>query len=300
MLNRSRNVLHDLLRLALPQQSVIDEDAGELIADRLMDQHRGNRRIHPAREAADHPALPHLGADPRDLGGAEAGHGPGAGQAQHAMGEVAQQRRAVRRVHHLGMEQQPVEPPRIVGDGGERRALADRHGTEARRQAGDAVAVAHPHLLAPALVPDALEQHAVVRQIDERAAELAMVRALHLAAQLVAHGLHAVADAEDRHAGLEHRLRRARRGALGQAGRPARQDDAARPPGGDPVRVGVERPDLAIDAGLAQAAGDELGDLAAEVQDQHALGGERGGGGGIRQGIGHAGSGPCVILALGP
>ena len=68
----------------------------------------------------------------------------------------------------------------------------------------------------------------------------------------------------------------------------------------DPVRVGVERPDLAIDAGLAQAAGDELGDLAAEVQDQHALGGERGGGGGIRQGIGHAGSGPCVILALGP
>ena len=64
--------------------------------------------------------------------------------------------------------------------------------------------------------------------------------------------------------------------------------------------VGIERPDLAVDAGFAQAARDQLGDLAAEVQDQDAFGGECGGGGGIRQGIGHVGSGPCVILALGP
>ena len=55
--------------------------------------------------------------------------------------------------------------------------------------------------------------------------------------------------------------------------------------------IGVERPDLAIDAGLAQPPGDQLSDLAAEVQDQHAFGGERGGGGGIRQGIGHGTSG---------
>src|SRR6202044_2005354 len=109
-------------------------------------------------------------------------------------------------------------------------------------------------LLAPALVPDALEQHAVIGQIDECAAELAMVRALHLAAQLVAHRLHAVADAEHRHAGLEHALRRTRRRAFRQAGRPARQDDAAWPPGPDTFRIDVERPDLAIHARLAQPA----------------------------------------------
>ena len=34
--------LDDLLRLVLPQQAVIDEDAGELIADRLVDQERGD------------------------------------------------------------------------------------------------------------------------------------------------------------------------------------------------------------------------------------------------------------------
>ena len=50
-------------------------------------------------------------------------------------------------------------------------------------------------------------------------------------------------------------------------------------PGGDPVGVGVERPDFAVDAGLAQAAGDQLGDLAAEVQDQDAFGGVSAGSG---------------------
>ena len=37
----------DLLRLAKPQQAVVDKDAGQTIADRLMDQQRGDRRIDP-------------------------------------------------------------------------------------------------------------------------------------------------------------------------------------------------------------------------------------------------------------
>src|SRR5262249_18744655 len=78
----------DLIRLALPQQAVIDEDAGELLADRLMDQHRSDRRVDPAGEAADHPPGPYFGADAGDLGGAEAGHGPATSQPQYAVGEV--------------------------------------------------------------------------------------------------------------------------------------------------------------------------------------------------------------------
>ena len=215
------------------------------------------------------------------------------------MGEVAQQRGTMRRVHHLRMEQQPIEPPRVIGDGGERCALAYAHDTEPRRQPCHTVAMAHPDLLAPALVPDALEQHAVIGQIDERATELAMVRPLHLATQLVAHRLHAVADAEHRHAGLEHALRRARRASLRQAGRSAGQDDAARPPVPDALGIGVERPDLAIHARLAQPARNELRHLAAEVEDQHALSRERGIGGWIRQGIGHRIGSPCLIPGVG-
>ena len=67
---------HHLLRLARAQQAVIDEDAGELLADRLVHQHRGDRRIDAARQAADHPPAAHLLADARDLRLAEAGHRP--------------------------------------------------------------------------------------------------------------------------------------------------------------------------------------------------------------------------------
>ena len=115
--------------------------------------------------------------------------------------------------------------------------------------------MAHPDLLAAALVPDALEQHAVVGQIDEGAAELAMLGSRDLAAQLLAHGLHAVADAQYRHAGLEHP-----RGARGEAPsvRLAGPPDRMMPRGcqaRDAVRIGVERPDFAIDPGLRAAAG---------------------------------------------
>ena len=70
--------LHDLLRLAEPQQPAIDENAGQLVAHGLMDQRRRNRAIDAARQAANHPARADLGADAVDLGVTEAGHAPSA------------------------------------------------------------------------------------------------------------------------------------------------------------------------------------------------------------------------------
>ena len=59
---------NDLLRLAEPHQAVVDEDAGQLIADRFVDQHRGDRAVDAARQAADHPPVADLLADVGDLG----------------------------------------------------------------------------------------------------------------------------------------------------------------------------------------------------------------------------------------
>ena len=66
----------DLLGLIQAHQAMIDIDAGELVADRFVDQHRSDRRIDPAGQAADHSAIPHLVADFGNLGLAEFGHGP--------------------------------------------------------------------------------------------------------------------------------------------------------------------------------------------------------------------------------
>src|SRR5581483_4179030 len=59
--------LHHLVRLVLSQQPVIDQDAGELVADRAVDEGRRRSRIDAAGEPADHAPVPHLLADSLDL-----------------------------------------------------------------------------------------------------------------------------------------------------------------------------------------------------------------------------------------
>ena len=61
----------DLLGLAGAQQAGVDKDAGQLVADRLVQQRRGDRGIDPARQAADDMAVADLVADALDRLGAE-------------------------------------------------------------------------------------------------------------------------------------------------------------------------------------------------------------------------------------
>ena len=140
---------------------------------------------------------------------------------------------------------------------------------EAGRQLGDAVAVAHPDRIFLALHPDALEQRTVGRHLDLGAAELAVVAAFDLAAELLGHRLLAVADAEHRHAGLIDRLGCERGALLMHRGGAAGEDHRLRPhreEGSFRLLVGH---DLAIDLLLPHPARDELGDLGAEIDDQN-------------------------------
>ena len=177
-----------------------------------------------------------------------------------------------RRVRHLGVELHGVEPALLVGDGRERRALGHGHHLEAGGELGDAVAVAHPHGVGLALGPHALEQGRIGDHLQLGAAELAVVAALHPAAELRHHGLLAVADAEHRQAGLEHPVRRPGRAELGDAGRPAREDHGLGLQPLQRVLGPVEGHDLGVDALLAHPARDQLGDLAAEVDDEDGIG----------------------------
>ena len=178
----------------------------------------------------------------------------------------------LRRVRHLGVELHGVELALLVGDGRERRALRHAHHLEARRQPRDAVAVAHPHGVALALLPHVLEQRRVAGDLQLGAAELAMVPALHAAAHLRHHGLLAVADAEHRQARLEHPVGGARRAELGDAGGAAGQDHGLGLEALQRVLGAVEGHDLGVDALLAHAPGDQLRHLAAEVDDEDGVG----------------------------
>ncbi len=252
-----------------PQQAVVDEHASELVADRLMDQNRGDRGIDAAGKAADHPALADLIADFFDRLFAKRAHGPVAGEACDLSNKIADQFGAVGRVHHFGMEHQSVILPLLVLDHRERRVRACTGDDKARRHFGDAVAMAHPHRMPFARRPGGIEQPASGLDLDIGAAEFAVMAALDLAAELGGHGHLAVADAEHGNAGIEDCLRRARRAFFVHRFRAAGEDHRLRLhllEGGFGL---LERHDFGIDALFPHPAGNQLGDLAAEIDDQN-------------------------------
>ena len=108
-----------------------------------------------------------------------------------------------------------------------------------------------------------------VPRIPRCSPELGDAGALDFAAELLRHQLHAVADAERRHAELEDARVDARRPVGVHGRRPAAEDDRVRVARAD--RLGRDRVphELGIDAALAHAARDQLRVLAAEVEHEH-------------------------------
>ena len=200
------------------------------------------------------------------------GHRPVALQTGDLVDEIGKQLGAIGRVHDFRMELHGIEFLGFIGDEGERSVRRCGNDFEAIRDRGDAVAMAHPDLVAGADGPDAVENRAVLVDLDEGAAEFAVMAGFNLAAQLFAHGLLAVADAEHRQAAVEHDLWRPRRADVERRGRAAGQDDRLRIEALEAFFRRLEGHDLAIDAGLAHAPCDQLGDLAAEIDDENGIG----------------------------
>ena len=262
----------DLLRLAQPQQAVIDEDAGQLVPDRLMDQNRRHRGVDAARQAADHLLVAHLFADLADRLFAIGAHRPVAFETGQ-FHEILIEFRALGGVMHLRMELHGKETARGIGGDGEGGVGGGAIDLEPRRDGRDVVAVAHPDLFAPVGEPAVEDGKPRIGGRDKGAAEFgSAVAAFDLAAEAMHHHLLAIADAEDRDAHVEDARRRHRRAFGKDRSRTAGEDHGL---GGKGAEEGVvhlvERVDLAIDVQLAQAARDQLRHLAAEVDDEEAV-----------------------------
>src|SRR3546814_11389484 len=85
-------------------KAVVDEDAGQLLADRFVDQHRGDRAVDAARQAAQHALAADLRANLGDLCRAEFGHRPFASAAADAADEIGAPPCATRVVDDFGVE----------------------------------------------------------------------------------------------------------------------------------------------------------------------------------------------------
>jgi hypothetical protein len=236
-------------------------------------QHGG---IDAAGQAEQHAIVPDLFADARDRVGDDVACIPARLAAADLAHEALEHLHALERVRHLRMKLYGVEMSGFIGHRRERHGARECDGDEARRQLIDTIAVAHPHVerrsaLLVRVIAEAIEQAAGCGCRNARVAEFAMCAGGDAAAQLLRHRLHAIADAEHGHTELVHRLRRDRRRFVRHGLGTARENDAART---ECTHVGIAHVpgmDLAVDAAFADAPGDELRVLRAEVQNQNSM-----------------------------
>ena len=259
--------LLDLLGLALAQQTGVDEHARELVADRLVHERGGDRRVDAAGETADHPLAADLRPDLGDRLLDDRGVRPRRPAAAHVVQERLEHLLAALGVHDLGMELHAVDGAVAVLERGDRGAGRRRRDAEAGGRGRDRVAVAHPHVL---LVGQLAEQQGRVSGADGApcAPYSPPPVVAHLAAQLLGDQLRAVADAEDRHAGVVD--------PASIDGAPSTCTDAGPPermiPFGRLASIsasGIVRGTISrVDVRLAHAPGDQLRVLRPEVDDE--------------------------------
>ena len=177
---------------------------------------------------------------------------------------------------HFRVELHAVEAFFFVRHNRERAAFGAGYGHEVRRDSGDFVAVAHPYVqqrfaVCGQGVFDTAHQRAVGDDFYLRVAELTLVRAFYVAAQLHRHSLHAVAHAEHRYARFEYVLRRARAVLFGGALRAAGQDDAAWIELANLCFRDIPRPQLTVNAQLTHATRHQLSVLRTKIEDEDAM-----------------------------
>ena len=266
----------DLFALVLAKEAVVDEDAGELLADGAVDERGGHGGVDAAGEAENDFFVTDLLADLRDGFGDVVAHDPVGGALADVEHEAVEHFAALERVRHFRMELDGIKALFLVAHAGDRAGGRGAHDLEARGKLGNLVAVAHPDLehavaFLGAEVLNAFEKLGVTVGADFGVAELTLRAAFDATAELLGHRLHAVADAENRNAGFEHGLAGLVVAFFIGAHVRAGKNDALRVVFADEFRRHVVGMNFTVDVGFAHAAGDELGHLAAEVENEDAV-----------------------------
>ena len=257
--------LDHLRRLVLAQQAVVDEDTRQLITDGLVHEQSSDGRVDATREPAENLLVADLRPDALDLLLDHRCRGPGGRRSCDLVEEVLQHLLPMRRVHHLGVELDAVEPSL---DRLERRHRSRRRrsgDTRASRRRGHRVAMAHPARLVGRLA----REEPALAHVELGLAELGHLGSLRRC-------LPAPAPAT----GLRSRCRApeplARRSPGSTRGAPSEKTDAGPPL--STSATGLRRrissapaacdDELRVDAALAHPPRDQLRVLAAQVEHE--------------------------------
>ncbi len=258
-------VLFDLDAFVLTQQTVIDEDAGELVADGLVDERCGHGGVDSAGEAADDPTGADLLADEFDLFVDDGFVRPVGGEAGDVEQEVLEDLLPVLRVEDFGVPLHAGELLRRAFEGCDGGVRGGGEDVEAGGRLGDGVPVGHPDLV----VARGLGQECSgLRHGDRGGSVFALIGLGYAAAEGGRHELEAVADAHRGHSEVEHRGVEVRGGGVVDARGATGEHDGHGVLRRELGRGRVVGDDLRVQAGFADAARDELGVLGAEIDDE--------------------------------
>ncbi len=259
---------HDLIPLAQSQKSVVDKDAGELVADGPMDQRRRHRGVNAAREAEDDTVRTDLPPDAADGVLNDLPWGPPAGTGTDLSHKGVDEQLAARRVIDLGMELNTVETALDILNGADRGVGSAGDDLETGGYLCHMISVTHPDRAL------SFDEKTVEKRAWGAAGMQVSVTKFTLAgrdditAEMPAHQLHAVADAEHRHTEFEQFLGHGRGSRLVDRLGPAREDDPLRSESPDGRKVHVEGMQLTIDMCFAHPTGDQLSVLGTEIEDE--------------------------------
>ena len=170
-------------------------------------------------------------------------------------------------MHHFGVELDSVILPLLVGNGREGRVFRGGDDLKAIGNFRHAVAMAHPDLMPRTRLPDAIEQGGGLFSPRPRRGRTHGGARPRPCRQLLGHCLLAIADAKTGRP--DSKIREGTRGensSVTEAGPPDRMTPWAHRREGLFRRL--KRVDFAIDTGLAHAAGNELGDLRTEIDNE--------------------------------
>ena len=253
----------DIFELVLAEQAVVDENAGQVVADGLVEEHAGDGRIDAAAQAEDDLVVSDLRAQLGDGRFDEGIRGQVTLAAADPEDEVAQHPGAFGRVEHFRMELDGVglfagDLEGGVGDVGGR-------GDDLRsfREAGNRVAVGHPDL---GMQGNVLHQRGIRSDdVEHGPAVFAGDGAFHIAAEMIGEVLGAVADAQQRKTALDGGQVHLRGVGVADRARTAGENDAFYGfiEDGDFV-IGI---DFTEDVEFSQPAADQLGHLGPSVEN---------------------------------
>ena len=177
-----------LFKFVLSKQAVVDEHAGQPIADRPGYECGRHCGVHTTADGAYRSALPYLILNPRNGTLDKRAHRPGPTATTNIKNKSPQQRRAILRVRDLGVKLNSENLSGVVFHRRHRR-IAARRNLEVRRGFQYPVAMTHPHALQP------VEKAGRTENLYVAGTVLTLGTGNNLASQVLRHQLHSVTDA---------------------------------------------------------------------------------------------------------